>query len=90
MKKIFAFIVAITLTIAITLIISLSAYLSEKEANDIETVKDEDYIAIFLPDGQTIEGLGKINMYGDGYTWVTIDGVKYYTGTNNVLVVRTP
>lgn len=50
----------------------------------------QDMIVIFLPDGQTIEGLGTIYYYGNGYTWVTIDGVRYYTGTNNVLVVHTP
>ena len=88
MKTILAVFIAIMMIIGIFLCIYGCS--SEKEANDIETVKDEDFIVIFLPDGQTIEGLGEICYYGDGYTWVTIDGVRYYTGTNNVLVVRTP
>lgn len=84
MKKIFAVIVTITM------ILILSGCSFEKEANNEEIVEDKDFIVIFLPDGQTIEGLGEMDYYGHGYTWVTIDGVSYYTGTNNVLVVRTP
>lgn len=84
MNKVFA------VFIAIMMILGISGCSFEKEVSDKETVKDDDFIVIFLPDGQTIEGLGKIYYYGDGYTWVTIDGVRYYTGTNNVLVVHTP
>lgn len=84
MNKIFAVI------IAITMIIGISGCSFEKETSDEETIKDDDFIVIFLPDGQTIEGLGKLNLYGNGCTCVTIDGVRYYTGANNVLVVRTP
>ena len=84
MNKIFAVI------IAITMILGISGCSFEKEVSDNETIKDDDFIVIFLPDGQTIEGLGEIYYYGNGYTWVTIDGVRYYTGTNNVLVVHTP
>ena len=50
----------------------------------------QDMIVIFLPDGQTIEGIGRITSSTYASVWVEIDGVKYKTGIDNVLVIRTP
>lgn len=50
----------------------------------------QDMIVIFLPDGQTIEGIGRITGSTYASVWVEIDGVKYKTGIDNVLVIRTP
>lgn len=75
MKKIFAFIIALVLSFSLT---------------SCSSQKNQDFIVIFLPDGQTIEGIGRITVSGYASVWVEIDGIKYKTGVDNVLVIRTP
>lgn len=86
MKKIFAeFVMPLLITVLIVTlvgIILLYAFLYEDTHQDM--------IVIFLPDGQTIEGIGRITSSTYASVWVEIDGVKYKTGIDNVLVIRTP
>ena len=81
MRKTFTLFLAVCLTLLI-------AGCSVVEAAYESTAKKQDYIVIFCPDGTTIEGLGGLYEYGNSYAWVGIDGIRYFTGIENVLVIR--
>lgn len=86
MKKIFAEVI-MPLLVAV-LIVSLVGTILTYSFLYADT--HQDMIVIFLPDGQTIEGIGRITSSTYDSVWVEIDGVKYKTGIDNVLVIRTP
>lgn len=86
MKKIFVEVI-MPLLIAV-LIASLVGIILTYSFLYVDT--HQDMIVIFLPDGQTIEGIGRITSSTYASVWVEIDGVKYKTGIDNVLVIRTP